>query len=66
MSVENNRYFSLNRLGSAIWDCLEQPRSLDEIVQSICESYTVEEPLARGDITEFLDTLQSRKLVQLR
>lgn len=66
MSVVSNRYFSLNTLGSAIWDCLEQPRSLDEIVQSICENYTVEESVARADVTGFLDTLQSRKLIQLK
>ena len=63
MSTEGNRYFSLNTLGTAIWELLEQPRNISEIVEAIQSSYDVDGEQARQDVTEFLEVLESRKLI---
>jgi hypothetical protein len=63
MSTEGNRYFSLNSLGSDIWELLEHPRSIPDLVSAIQADYDVEEDQARQDVIEFLEVLQARKLV---
>lgn len=63
MSTEGNRYFSLNSLGSYIWELLEKPRSLSDLVSAIQADYDVTEDQACQDATEFLDVLHARKLI---
>ena len=63
MSTEGNRYFSLNALGTDIWRLLEQPRTTREIVAAIRSNYDVDEEQASQDVNEFLEALESRKLI---
>ena len=63
MSTEGNRYFSLNALGTDIWKLLDQPRAMPEIIDAIREKYDVDEQQALRDVSEFLETLESRKLI---
>lgn len=66
MSTEGNRYFSLNTLGTDIWELLEQPISKQEIIDVIRGNYDVDEEQARQDVTEFLEALESRKLISIQ
>ena len=66
MSTEGNRYFSLSTLGTDIWELLEQPISKQEIIDVIRGNYDVDEEQARQDITEFLEALESRKLISIQ
>ena len=66
MSTEGNRYFSLNALGTDIWELLAQPRTAPEIVETIQANYDVDEEQARRDVNEFLEVLESRKLISVQ
>ncbi len=63
MSTEGNRYFSLNPLGTDIWKLLEQPQSKQDIVDAIRAHYDVDEEQAHRDVSEFLEVLESKKLI---
>ena len=52
-----NAIFTLNCLGSIVWDMLSVPTADHKILQSICEKYEVPREQAQTDLTEFLDSL---------
>ena len=58
-ALEFNGLISVNEVGVSIWKMLQNDVTLDELVAGILAEYDVEESVAREDIMEFLDRLQS-------
>ena len=58
-ALEFNGLISVNEVGVSIWKMLQNDLTLDELVAGILAEYDVEESVAREDIMEFLDRLQS-------
>jgi hypothetical protein len=58
-----NAIFTLNPIGSTIWEMLGTATPEHAIIQSICERYEVEPEQARTDIAEFLDCLRTAGLI---
>ena len=58
-ALEFNGLISVNEVGVSIWKMLQNDVTLDERVAGILAEYDVEESVAREDIMEFLDRLQS-------
>lgn len=57
------RYFSLNEVGTEVWNTLKEPRELTAIVDSIVSQFEVEVDLARKDVTELLERLEQAALI---
>ena len=55
--------YTLMGIGPRIWALLQQPVTLQHIVDIICDEYDVARDVAVRDVTEFLDLLADRKLV---
>ena len=58
-----NAIFTLNAVGSMIWDMLRAAAPEHEILQSICQKYEVAPEQAQPDLTAFLDTLRAAGLL---
>lgn len=58
LHVERGEYFSLKGTGPALWERLETPQSLDDLVAWVCEDYAVDHDEALSDIQTFIDELQ--------
>lgn len=65
LDLVSGSYFSLDELGKLIWEKLGDGQTEDEIVQSITESYEVDEATSRADVKEFLEKLQAAGLLEL-
>ena len=55
--------FSLNELGSVIWELIDGKKSTRGIAAAICEEYDVTEEEALRDVTRFLSSLAELGLV---
>jgi hypothetical protein len=55
--------FTLNESGKAIWQMLESPKRLEQIVDGLLQEFDVSEDDARKDASEFLADLQQAGLV---
>jgi hypothetical protein len=49
--------YTLNRVGSRIWELLDEHKTVDELVGIITREYEVETDQARADVIEFLEQL---------
>jgi hypothetical protein len=64
LDAEHNCFFSLNLTAGETWRALNTPRSLDEAVADISGRYDVDGDRLRTDLAQFIDALESRRLVE--
>lgn len=53
--AEMDKVFSLNEIGSIIYEFLSEPKSEDEILSKIINEFEVSETIAKEDIHHFLN-----------
>jgi|HubBroStandDraft_5_1064220.scaffolds.fasta_scaffold17316_4 hypothetical protein len=63
LDIEGGAYFSLNSVGSRIWELCDGTRSIAEIVSVICDEFDVAKDVATADAHEILGELAEAKLV---
>jgi hypothetical protein len=63
LDIESGEYFSLNSVGSRIWELCDGTRSTAEIVSVICEEFDVAADVAASDAPQTLLELRKKKLV---
>jgi hypothetical protein len=56
--------FSFNAVGSTIWEALEKPRTAEELVTVVAETYDVSSEQAREDLGVFLGEALAAGVVQ--
>ncbi len=57
--------YSFNGVGSTIWEALEKPRTVDELVALIADTYDVSPEKAREDLQVFLKEAQAAGVVEV-
>ena len=65
LSVQRGAYFSLNKVGSQIWNMLIRPRRVGEIFDAMAEIHDVDRDVVTKDVFNFLDALLERHLVRV-
>ena len=55
--------FSINSVGSTIWQALEKPRTVDELVTAVADAYDVPQEKAREDLQVFLNEAQAAGII---
>jgi Coenzyme PQQ synthesis protein D (PqqD) len=63
LHLDTAQYHGLNEVGAAIWD-LADGRTFEEIVQGLREQLEDPPPDLESDVTEFLEALHERELVE--
>jgi len=57
--------YSFNGTGSLIWQLLDSPRSLADLIDAVEREYAVEQAQAQKDVTRFLNDMASVGLVEV-
>lgn len=60
-----NSIYTLNELGTRIWQLIDGRARVKEMVETITQEYEVPEEEATKDINEYLDTLEAKGLIHL-
>ena len=63
MSIEADSYFGLDPIASRIWELLEQPLSVEELVEKLMEEYEVDADTCQQDVQALLEDMQGRGLI---
>lgn len=63
LNLEDANYFTLNEVGSTIWDVLTEGGDDNDATKKICENFAVEEASARSDVTEYIGLLLAEGLI---
>lgn len=65
MNLERGMYFSLNSVGSRIWDIIENPTTTDEIVKTLLNEYDITEEKCKEAVVSFLKGLEVNGLITM-
>jgi len=58
--------YSFNGTGSLIWQLLDSPRTLADLVNAVNREYEVAQELARNDVSQFLSEMLSVGLLDVQ
>ena len=63
MDIMTGKYYNLGAVGGRIWELLEEPMTLGDLVQKLTGEYDVTAEKCLADITPFLEKLLERGLL---
>lgn len=63
LHLDTGAYHSLNAVGQAIWDLVDEQRTVGEIVTALRERVSGAPPQLEADVVAFLDSALERNLV---
>lgn len=65
LSIENGQYYGLTGIAPRIWELLETPHSVDQLLVDLLQHYDVAEDVLRADLDGFLTDMQQNGLLRL-
>ena len=63
LDLRTSTYFSLNSVGSVLWDALQTPSSADSLATLVADHFEITPEKCRADVEAYLNELHSRQLV---
>lgn len=64
LSIENNKYFGMDKVGSRIWELLEKPISFKKLKGTLISEYNVSIEKCTEDSIIFLKKLLEKNLIE--
>ena len=65
MDLEKGQYFALNSVASRIWEVIESPISVNNVVETLLDEYEVEREECEKSVLEFIKGLEYASLVSI-
>lgn len=65
MNMEKGQYFMMNDVGSRIWEIIEEPIKVSEIINALISEYEVEREECENIVMEFLNDLSYGDLIKV-
>ena len=65
MDIMSGKYYNLGTTGGAIWNLLESPKTLDELVDALTAKYDVDRATCKAQVEQFLKTGLERGLFSM-
>lgn len=63
MNIETGSYASMNETGKSIWNLIEEPKSVDVILDALLEEYDIDRATAESEVLPFIEKLLEQKIV---
>jgi hypothetical protein len=63
MSIERGEYYGVSGVGTRIWELLETPKTVAQIITSICAEFEVDEATCQADAERFIRELMDNGMV---
>ena len=64
LNLDNGYYYSLNEVGTRIWESIDKQKSLSEILSLLKEECQASEKQLKNDLMELVKDLEKEKLVE--
>lgn len=64
MNVGKGKYYNLGSVGGRIWNLLEHPCTVQQLVDSLTAEYEVTEETCRQQVIQFLSVLSDEGLIE--
>jgi Coenzyme PQQ synthesis protein D (PqqD) len=65
LGIKAGSYFDLNRTAAGIWQLLDTPRRIGDIVELLLQQYDTDRSTVNQDVIAFLQLLKDRRLIRV-
>jgi hypothetical protein len=65
MSVEKGQYFGLEPVGSRVWELIEKPVKVSELIDALLGKYDVDRETCEKDVLAFLEELNEAGILRV-
>ncbi|NOV00220.1 lasso peptide biosynthesis PqqD family chaperone [Paenibacillus planticolens] len=65
LNVQNGKYYNLGEIGGKIWDCMEAPVSIGQLVTTLMLEYDVDQTECQQHVISFIAHMAEEGLVQI-
>ena len=66
MSIINGAYYGMDRVGSRVWELIEQPRAVSGVVDQLLTEFVVARPNCEQHVLGFLQKLADADLLAVQ
>ena len=66
LSMKDGTYYGLSEVGALVWDLVQTPVSVGELVDRVLEGYEIDRETCERDLWKLLDNLCEKDLVVFR
>ena len=66
LNLKDGVYYGLNPVGARIWNLIQEPREVGEILEILLDEYDVERDTCQNDLIELLGQLIDKELVTVK
>ena len=63
MDIDRGKYYSFNEVGSRIWNIIEKPLMVKEIVPILLNEFEVDEKTCEDSVLDFLSRIYNDELI---
>lgn len=64
MSISRGEYYGFDPIGSRIWNLLENPVSVQDIVNTLLDEFEIDRDSCLHDVMQFLEEILDKDLVR--
>ena len=65
MSIENGEYYGLDDIGSRIWELIECPVKVSDLIDTLLERFDVDRETCEIDVLKFLNELNEDRILEV-
>ena len=65
LNLKDGVYYGLDPVGAKIWNLIQKPMILNNVLQLIMEEYDVDKDTCKGDLLELVEELLDNGLVKI-
>ena len=65
MSIENGEYYGLDDIGSRIWELIEHPVKVSDLIDTLLERFDVDRETCKIDVLKFLNELNEDRILEV-
>ncbi|WP_422055912.1 PqqD family protein [Sphingomonas sp.] len=66
LNIERGEYVGLNETGAVIWELLETPQTIEQLVASLLTRFEVDAVQATAEVNAFIEQAMQKGMVQQR
>jgi hypothetical protein len=65
LSIENGKYYNLGEVGGEIWELIQEPIKVNQVVSILMTNYEVEQADCEEQVISFLNQLNEEGLIEI-
>ncbi len=65
LNLVDEKYYGLDAVGARIWELLQEPRAVGEIIEMVYSEYDAERAQVERDVESLISDLSARSLVTI-